>query len=124
MASWANIMKAACLTGGLTLLNGGQFRLLNNVSAELANMTFSTPAFPSATAASPATATSNAIIADSSITPGDVASFELRSSAAATLISGSVGVGSGDLQVGSVTIPITATSVSCPGGLTIALQIS
>jgi hypothetical protein len=50
--------------------------------------------------------------------------FELRTSLSATRISGSVGVGSGDIQVSSVTIPPTATSVSCPGGISISLNIS
>lgn len=124
MASWANEMKAAALSGALALLNGGQFRLLTSGSSELANLTLNSPAFGTATTASPSVATSNTIAADSTITAGDIALFELRTSGGATRISGSVGVGTGDIQVASVTIPPTATSVSCPGGLTISLQIS
>ena len=124
MASWANEMKQAALSGMLALLNGGQFRLLTSADGELANMAFGSPAFGTPTLASPSVATSNAISADNSITAGDIAKFELRTSGAATRVSGSVGVGSGDLQVSSITIPPTATSVSCPGGLTVSLQIS
>lgn len=124
MATWANEMKKAALDAALALLNGGQFRLLNISSTELANLTLSTPAFSTAAAAaSPYSAAANAIASDSTITPGDIALFELRNSSSQTRISGTVGVGTGDIQVASVTIPGTATSVSC-SGLTISLQIS
>lgn len=123
MATWANEMKKAALDAALALLNGGQFRLLTAASGELANLTFGSPAFAGATTASPSVATSNAIASDTSVTAGDIALFELRTSAPATRISGSVGVGTGDIQVSSVTIPPTATSVSC-SSLQISLQIS
>lgn len=122
--SVANEFKKACLDGGCALLNSGQFRLLTAGSAELANLTFGSTAFAAASTASPSVATSNAITADASVTAGTVALFELRTSGAATRISGSVGVGSGDLQVSDNVIPGSATSVSCPGGLTISLQIT
>lgn len=124
MASYANETKAAALNGITALLNSGQFRLLTSGDAELASMTFAGTAFGSATVASPSVATSNAIGADASVTAGDIAKFELRTNGAATRISGSVGVGTGDIQVSSVTIPGTATSVSCPGGLTLTLNLS
>ena len=122
--SVANEFKAACLAGGCALLNSGQFRLLTAADAELANLTFASTAFGTPTTASPSVATSNTITADSSITAGTIAKFELRTSGAALRISGSVGVGTGDLQVSDNVIPGTATSVSCPGGLTISLQIT
>lgn len=122
--SWANEMKAAANNGMLALLNSGQFRLLTAADAELANLTFGSTAFAAATVASPSVATSNAIAADSSVTAGTVAKFELRTSGAATRLSGSVGVGSGDFQVSDNVIPGSATSVSCPGGLTVSLQIT
>ena len=122
--SVANECKAAALAGITALLNSGQFRLLTSGDSELANLTFGSTAFGTPTTASPSVATSNAITADSSVTAGTVAKFELRTSGGATRISGSVGVGTGDLQVSDVVIPGTATSVSCPGGLTISLQVS
>lgn len=122
--SVANEFKAACLAGGCALLNSGQFRLLTSADAELANLTFASTAFGAPTTASPSVATSNAITADSSITAGDIAKFELRTSGGANRLTGSVGVGTGDLQIASTTIPGTATSVSCPGGMTISLQIT
>lgn len=122
--SVANECKAAALNGLCALLNSGQFRLLTSADAELANMTFASTAFGSATTASPSVATSNAITADASVTAGTVTKFELRTSGGATRLSGSVGVGTGDIQVSDNVIPGTATSVSCPGGLTISLQIT
>lgn len=122
--SVANEMKAAANNGMLALLNSGQFRLLTSADAELANLTFASTAFGTSTTASPSVATSNAITADSSVTAGTVAKFEFRTSGAATRLSGSVGVGTGDLQVSDVVIPGTATSVSCPGGLTVSLQLA
>lgn len=122
--SVANECKAAALAGMAALLNSGQFRLLTAADAELANLTFASTAFGTPTTASPSVATSNTITADASITAGTIAKFELRTSGAATRISGSVGVGTGDLQVSDTVIPGTATSVSCPGGLTLSLQIT
>lgn len=122
--SVANEFKAACLNGGLVLLNSGQFRLLTAADAELANLTFAATAFGAGTTASPSVATSGTITADSSVTAGTITKFELRTSGAATRLSGAVGVGSGDLQVSDNVIPGSATSVSCPGGLTISLQIT
>ena len=124
MPSIANEFKAAALAGGCALLNSGQFRLLTAADAELANLTFGSTAFGTPTTASPSVATSNAITADASVTAGTIAKFELRTSGGATRISGSVGVGTGDIQIADTVIPGTATSVSCPGGLTISLQIT
>lgn len=120
----ANEFKAAALNGGLTLLNSGQFRLLNASDAELANMAFSATAFASASVASPSVATSNAITPDTAVSAGTATKFELRTSGGANRLSGTMGVGSGDLQVSDNVIPGTATSVACPGGLTISLQIA
>lgn len=122
--SVANEFKAAALAGGLALLNSGQFRLLNASDSELANLTFASTAFGTPTTASPSVATSATITADSSITAGTITKFELRTSGGSNRITGSVGVGSGDLQVSDNVIPGSATSVSCPGGLTVSLQIT
>lgn len=123
MPSIANEFKASALAGGLALLNSGQFRLLTSADAELANLTFGSPAFGTPTTASPSVATANAITADSSVTAGVIAKFEFRTNGGATRISGSVGVGTGDIQIGDTTIPGTATSVSC-SGLTVSLQVT
>ena len=122
--SVANEFKAACLAGGCALLNSGQFRLLTSADAELANLGFASTAFGTPTTASPSVSTSGTITADSSVTAGTIAKFEMRTFGGATRISGSVGVGTGDIQISDVVIPGTATSVSCPGGITISLQIT
>ena len=122
--SVANESKAAALAGLCALLNSGQFRLLTSADAELANLTFGATAFGTPTTASPSVATSNSITADSSVTAGTIAKFEFRTSGGANRITGSVGVGTGDLQVSDTVIPGSATSVSCPGGVTISLQIT
>lgn len=124
MPSYANETKAAGLNGITAVFNSGFFRLLTAADGELAKLGFGNPAFGGATVASPSVAQSNAITPDSSITAGTIAKFELQTSASLVRLSGSVGVGTGDLQVGDVVIPPTATSVSCPGGLTLSLQIT
>jgi hypothetical protein len=62
--------------------------------------------------------------ADTSVTAGTITKFLIRTSGAATRINGSVGVGSGDLQVTDNVIPSGATEVSCSGGITLSLQLS
>lgn len=121
--SVANEFKAAALAGGLALLNSGQFRLLTAADAELANLTFASTAFGTPTTASPSVGTANTITADTSVTAGTIAKFEFRTSGGATRISGSVGVGTGDIQISDTVIPGTATSVSC-SGLTVSLQVT
>lgn len=122
--SIANECKAAGLNGITALLNSGEFRLLNASDAELAKLLFAATAFAAASVASPSVALSNSITPDTSITAGTATKFELRTSGGANRITGTIGVGSGDLQVSDNVIPGTATSVSCPGGLTLSLQIT
>lgn len=120
----ANECKKAALDGLAALLNSGQFRLLTSGDVELANLTFSATAFAAASTASPSVAVSNSITADNTVTAGTIAKFDLRTSGGVSRIAGSVGVGSGDLQVSDNVIPGTATSVTCTGGLQISLQLT
>lgn len=122
MASFANETKAAALNGITALLNSGTFRVLTSGDAELAAPVFASTAFGAATTASPSTATAAALTADTSITAGTFTKFEMRTSGASTRISGSVGVGSGDIQVADNVIPGTATSFNI-SGLVISLQL-
>lgn len=121
--SIANECKKAALDAITALLNSGLFRLLTAGSSELATLTFGSTAFGGATTASPAVAASNAITADTSVTPGTIALFQLMTSGAAVRISGTVGVGSGDLQVSDNVIPSGATQVSS-AGISLSLQIT
>lgn len=123
MASYANETKAAALNGITALFNSGTFRVLTSGDAELAAPVFNSTAFGAATTASPSVATANALTQDTSITAGTFTKFEMRTSGAANRITGSVGVGSGDIQVADNVIPATATSFNI-SGLTISLQIT
>lgn len=120
----ANECRKAALDGITALLNAGQFRLLTSGDVELANLTFAATAFAAASTASPSVAVSNTITADNTVTAGTIAKFDLRTSGASSRIAGSVGVGSGDLQVSDNVIPGTATSVTCTGGLQLSLQLT
>lgn len=118
----AEVKKAAC-DGITALFNSGQFRLLTGADAELAMPTFGATAFGAATTASPSVATANALTADATITAGTIGKFDLRTSGAASRIAGTVGVGSGDLQVTDNVIPGTATSVNVTS-FTLSLQLT
>lgn len=122
MATVANAAKKAALDAITALLNSGSFRVLTSADAELAVPTFASTAFGAATTASPSVATAAALTADTSITAGTFTKFEMRTSGAANIITGSVGVGSGDMQVADNVIPGTATSFNITG-LTISLQM-
>lgn len=120
----ANECRKAALDGITALLNNGDFRLLSSAPAELAALVFGATAFAAASTASPSVAASNSITADSTPTAGTIATFALRTSGGSNRIAGTVGVGSGDLQVTDNVIPGGATSVTCTGGLSLSLQLS
>lgn len=119
----SNEVKKAALDGVVALFNSGKFRLDTSADAELATPTFGATSFGAATTASPSVATANALTADSTPTAGTIAKFLLQTSGSATRISGSVGVGSGDLQVSDNVIPADATSVNV-SSFQLALQIT
>jgi hypothetical protein len=122
--TYANEVRKAALDAALALLNSGTFRLLTSGDAVLATLTFGATAFGAATTASPSVAVSNAITKDSSPTDGTFTKFELRTSGGSNRFAGSAGTSGTDLVVTSNVIPDTATEVSCPGGLTISLQLT
>jgi hypothetical protein len=119
----ANEVRKAALDGITALLNSGQFRLLDAGVAELAMPTFNATAFGAATTASPSVASANAFTADSSITAGTIATFDIRTSGGVSRIAGTVGVGAGDLQVADNVIPGTATSLTL-SSFSLSLQLS
>ena len=119
----ADAFEQACLNGGLALLNSGFFKLMTSADAELAKLTFGATAFQAATG-NPASATSNAITKDTSITAGTIAKFALQTSGSADRINGSVGTSGADLNVTNNVIPADATEVTCDAGLTITLSLS
>ena len=116
----ANECRKAALDGITGLLSGGNIRFDSAADAELAVLPLS---WAAATTANPSVAVGTAT-ADSSVTAGTITKFLIRTSGAATRINGSVGVGSGDLQVTDNVIPSGATEVSCPGGISLSLSLS
>lgn len=119
----ANEVRKAALDGITALFNSGQFRLLTAGSSELAMPTFNATAFGAATTASPSVATANAFTADTTVTAGTIGLFDLRTSGGVSRIAGTVGVGTGDLQVSDNVIPGTATSVNI-SSFQLSLQLS
>lgn len=117
----ANEFRKAALDGGLAILSGGSVRFDTSGDAELASLPIAS--IGAATTASPAVAVLS-LTADTSVTDGTIAKVLFRTSGSATRLNGSVGVGSGDLQVSDNVIPVGATQVACSGGLSVSLQIS
>ena len=115
-----NECKKAALDAITGLLTGGDIRFDSAADAELAVLPLS---WGAATTASPSVSVGTATT-DTSVTAGTITKYALRTSGAATRINGSVGVGSGDLQVTDNVVPSGATEVSCSGGISLSLQLS
>lgn len=113
-----NEVKAAGLNGITAIL--AKLRLDSAADAELATLPLS---WGSATTASPSVAVATATT-DTSVTAGTITKFLFRTSGDVTRINGTVGVGSGDLQVSDNVIPSGATQVSSSGGISLSLQIT
>lgn len=117
----ANEFRKAALDGGLAILSGGSVRFDTSGDAELAVLPIAS--IGAGTTASPSVAVLT-LTADTSVTDGTIAKVIFRTSGAATRLNGSVGVGSGDLQVSDNVIPSGATQVASSAGLSVSLQIS
>jgi hypothetical protein len=118
MTTIANEVGAVALDGITAIL--ADIRFDSAADAELAVLPLS---WGSASVASPSVAVGTAT-PDSSVTPGAIAKFIFRTAGAATRINGSVGVGSGDLQVTDNVIPSGATQVTSTGGISLSLSLS
>ena len=120
-----NSARQAALNAITALLDGGNFQLRASTTP-LADLPFQTSggAFQSASSASPSTAVSNTIAPDNTPTAGAIDNFQLQNAGGTSIIAGSVGTSGTDLVVTDNVIPSGATSVSCPGGLTLSLQLS
>lgn len=123
--------EVGALNGATATLNTGatdatgDFRLLTSGDVELANLTFSATAFQTAVPSGGlASALSNPITKDTSITAGTIAKFQLRDRDNVALVAGSVGTTGADLNVSDNVIPGTATEVTCTAGLTLTLILS
>lgn len=113
-----NEVKKAALDGITAII--AKIRLDSAADAELATLPLS---WGAATTASPSVAVGTATT-DTSVTAGTITKFLLRTAGDATRINGTVGVGSGDLQVSDNVIPGGATQVSSSGGISLSLQIT
>lgn len=118
-------LRRGALNGLLAELNvgttdsSGDCRLLDSGDVELAQLTFSNPAFQASTSpgGSVAEAQSNAVSQDSTVTPGTFTKVQWRDRDNVVLVSGSVGIaGSGaDLIVTDNVIPGGTSAVTSPG---------
>ena len=114
----ANECRKAALDAIAALITNIRFD--SSADAELAVLPLS---WGAATTASPSVAVATAT-ADTSVTAGTITKFLMRTSGNATRINGSVGVGSGDLQVTDNVIPSGATQVTSAGGISLSLSLS
>lgn len=114
----ANECRKAALDGITALIT--KIRFDSAADAELAILPLS---WGAATTASPSVAVGTAT-ADTTVTAGTITKFLMRTAGDANRINGTVGVGSGDLQVTDNVIPSGATEVSCTGGISLSLQLS
>ena len=113
-----NECKKAALDGITALIT--KIRLDSAADAELAVLPLS---WAGASTASPSVAVGTAT-ADTSVTAGTITKFLFQTAGSATRINGTVGVGSGDLQVSDNVIPGGATQVTSTGGISLSLQIT
>lgn len=113
-----NEVKKAALDGITAIL--AKLRLDSAADAELALLPLT---WGAATTASPSVAVAT-VTTDTSVTAGTITKFLFRTSGDVTRINGTVGVGSGDLQVSDNVIPSGATQVSSSGGISLSLQIA
>lgn len=120
-----NSAPKAALDAITALLAGGDFQLRASATP-LADLLFQTSggAFGAGTSANPSVAVSTTIADDTTPIAGTIDNFRLTNAGGTAIISGSVGTSGSDLNVTNNVIPSGATSVSCPGGLTLSLQLS
>jgi hypothetical protein len=113
-----NEVRKAALDGITALI--ADIRFDSAADAELAVLPLT---WGAATTANPSVAV-GAATADVTVTAGTITKFLMRTGGGATRINGSVGVGSGDLQVTDNVIPGGATQVTSTGGISLSLSLS
>lgn len=118
MTTIANEVRKAALDGITAIL--ADVKLDTAADAELAVLPIS---WGAATTASPSVSVGTTT-PDATPTAGTIGKFIFRTGAAATRISGTVGVGSGDWQVSDNVIPGGTTSVDIPGGISLSLSLT
>jgi hypothetical protein len=111
-----NARNAAC-DAIAALHNGGTLEFQTSADAEVATVTFGSPAFG---AAASGVATANAITPDSSATGGTTTKFVTKTSGAAIILGGSVGTSGTDVVIDNtvvgagVTVALTSFTITVP----------
>jgi hypothetical protein len=111
-----NARNAAC-DAIAALHNGGTLEFQTSGGVEVATIGFSATAFGSATAG---VATANALTPDSSATGGTTTQFVSKTSAAAVILTGSVGTSGTDIIIDNtvvgagVTVDLTSFTLTVP----------
>jgi hypothetical protein len=109
----SNEARSAAADAVTALLNGGDLRLLTSGDAVLVTLDFSATAFG---AASNGVATANTISTENAADTGVAAKFQARTSGGAVRLTGTVGSGSGDIDLVTTSItsgqPVTVTSLT------------
>lgn len=114
----ANECRKAALDAITALITN--MRLDTSADAELAVLPLS---WGAATTANPSVSVAT-VTPDTSVTAGTIAKFIMRTAGNVARINGSVGVGTGDLQVTDNVIPSGATQVTSAGGISLSLTLS
>ena len=99
-----NLARNAAADAVCATLNGGTIEFQTAGGAEVATVTFGTPAFGAAVAG---VATANAITADPSVTGGTTTQFVARTSGGDPVFSGTVGLTGADINITSTTLAAT-----------------
>jgi hypothetical protein len=96
-----NNARNAAADAVCALLDGGVIEFQTAASAEVATVTFGTPAFG---ASSGGTATANAITPDASVTGGTITKFVAKTSGNVAVFTGTAGTSGSDINLTSVVL--------------------
>lgn len=112
----SDTVRNASVAAATALMNGGDIQILTAASAVLTTHTLGNPAFAAPVAG---VATANAI-GSSVAVAGTAASYRIRSSSGATLVTGDVVVdaGTGPVPANALGIP----SLTLPAGITVSIS--
>jgi hypothetical protein len=114
-------ISQAAMTGITGNIGAGSILFTTTADAELAILPIAS--WGTASTANPSVALAT-MTADTSVTPGTITKFVMRSAAVATRLNGTVGTSAADLIVTNNVVPAGATEVSCTGGISLSLTLS
>lgn len=120
MATLETIARNGACDGIVDQLNSGTLVFETAADGEVATLTFGNPAFGNAGAVNPGEAIMNDITADSSATGGIIEHASFYTSGVAKVLEATCGVGSGEIQMSSLsigagdTVDVTSLTVTVP----------